>query len=192
MTRELTEQERADLELLCGKRDGRGLTRIYDVDELGPDLLEWLMQGRTVQAWCEIEGHPSRNVIEEWAQSDPLFAAKLARARLYFADALMDQALDISDTPTEGLEVVEETDEDGNVTRRVKTCDAIAHRKLRVETRFRIARTANPARYGDVQRVALGGDPNAPPIEMTEVQRAERVRVLMTVAAQRAIEHEDG
>lgn len=181
--RPLTAEEQRVLDELSAPAVGRPREDVPH--ELAQTLLDWLVEGRTLADWCRLPGHPKRDTVRRWCERDAEFARAYAQAKDMQADAIADECVRIADTQLVAEEETEETDEDGNVTRKVKRLDALGHRRLQIETRWRVLRAIAPSRYGDTQRVAVGGDDSAPPIRLTEVQRAEKVRTLLAVVAAR-------
>jgi hypothetical protein len=86
----------------------------------------------------------------------PEFSADFARARARGFDAIAAQALQISDTPHEGVEYI--TKADGSTEE--KRGDMLGHRKLQIETRLKLLARWDPKRYGE--RTTVAGDPEAP------------------------------
>lgn len=132
----------------------RGRPSLY-TPELEDELIEWISSGQTLRAFCRQEGKPAWKTVYIWLENDPEFSTRFARARELGHDAIAEEALQIADTPMEG--VITTVDADGTKT---VTEDMLGHRKLQVETRLKLLAKWNPKKYGD--RVALAGDPSAP------------------------------
>lgn len=95
---------------------------------------------------------PAWRTVYDWREADPEFAARFARARDAGFDAIAEEALEIADTPQEGIRI--ETDADGSKTVRE---DMLGHRKLRVETRLKLLAKWSPKKYGERVDVAHSG-----------------------------------
>lgn len=114
-----------------------------------------LAEGKTLRAICRLLGLPESSV-RRWALENPEFLAQSVRARELGCDALADEAVEIADTPVEGVEETITTGEHGSTT--TKRADMLGHRRLQIDTRLRIIGKWSQ-RYGDkVQHdVAPGG-----------------------------------
>lgn len=181
--RALTAEEQRALDELSAPAIGRPREDVPR--DKAQSLLEWLVEGRTLADWCRLPGNPKRDTVRRWCEKDADFARAYAQAKDMQADALADECMRIADEQLVAEEVTEEIDEDGVVTRKVKRLDALGHRRLQIDTRWRVLKAIAPSRYGDTQRVAVGGDDSAPPIRLTDVQRAEKVRTMLAVVAAR-------
>lgn len=71
----------------------------------------------------------------------------LARARQNGVEALIDEAVDIADTPLEGIETTWERGPDGVKMRETRK-EMLGHRRLQVETRLKYAQMIAPRKYG--------------------------------------------
>jgi hypothetical protein len=163
----------------------RGRPTIYTA-ELADDIIEWISGGQTLRDYCRQPGKPARRTIDGWRERDSAFSARFARARDDGFDVLAEECLEIANTPMEGQTVT--VDKDG---RKVVTEDMLQHRKLQIETRLKLLAKWDPRRYG--AKVALGGDPDAPPIELTDAERATKLQALLSrVASRMGIEDGDG
>jgi hypothetical protein len=98
-----------------------------------------------------------------WLMADADRYATYQRALEIAAHELVAQTLEIADTPEEGVTV--KTKSDGSVEETRE--DRLAHRRLKVETRFRIAKHHAPQLYG----------------ERIEVNNNHRVEVLLEIPA---------
>lgn len=81
------------------------------------------------------------------------FSNRIAHAREVGYDALAEEALNIADTPVEGVRT--ETAEDGAVKKTRE--DMLGHRKLQIDTRLKLLAKWNPKKYGDRQEVHHSG-----------------------------------
>lgn len=93
---------------------------------------------------------PDWSTLYRWEDAHEEFRQALARARERHADYLVSECSGIADTQELGEKVKTWKGE-----REVTTADMIEHRKLRIDTRFRLAKFLNPAKYGD--KVEVGG-----------------------------------
>lgn len=144
------------------------------------DCLTAVADGSTVAAWCRRSGI-SRREVSAWLVGSPEFAAAFVAAQDAGARMMLDDALDIADIQERARRV--KIDALGR--REVTFEDALGHRKLRVSTRIRLAEKLSE-RLAPRQRVALGGDPDAPPVELSETERVARVQGLLAIAEERA------
>lgn len=124
-------------------------------------ILEGLSNGQTLTSLCGCEGMPSPSTFRSWARDDEQLSADFARAREAGFDAIAEEALNIADTPMEGVsekyeEVsIDNPDEPGGpkvkefqLTER-KVEDMLGHRKLQIETRLKLLAKWDPRRYGE-------------------------------------------
>jgi len=130
-----------------------GQPTTYNV-ELCDEICEMISEGYPLRKLCR-EKKIAWRTIYQWQENHPDFAEKYQRARDMGMDAIFEDALEIADTmetastttsKPSGMEIKEE--------------DALGHRKLRIETRFKLLSKWNPKKYGD--RVVHAGDPSAP------------------------------
>lgn len=88
----------------------------------------------------------------DWMDKDDDFSAAIARAREVGHDAIAEEALNIADTPIEGIRT--KVGKDGT---EVTTEDMLGHRKLQIETRLKLLAKWNPKKYGDKLEVKTDG-----------------------------------
>lgn len=136
--------------------------------------------GSTVAAWCRQSGI-SRREVSAWLVGSPEFAAAFGAAQEAGARMMLDDSLDIADTQLRARRL--KIDAQGR--REVVYEDALGHRKLQVSTRIKLAEKLSE-KLAPRQRVALGGDPDAPPVELSETERVARVQGLLALAEERA------
>ncbi len=99
---------------------------------------------------------PKRTTVVKWQGQHDGFATLYARARVAYADAIFDQAMEIAD------------DTSGDWTTRTKKGEEIRvvdheniqRARLRVETRLKAAAKINPAKYGEKLDVNMSGELN--------------------------------
>ena len=102
-----------------------------------------------------MEGKPSWRTIYDWLEKDAELSTRFARARELGGDAIFEETLEIADSPNFGIKEV--IGKDGSVITRE---DMLGHRKLQVETRFKLLSKWNPKKYGD--RTIMSGDKENP------------------------------
>jgi hypothetical protein len=76
------------------------------------------------------------------------FAARFAAARAAGFDHIAQDALNISDTPIDGLIASIKETKDGTF-KEVRREDMIQHRKLQIDTRLKLLAKWDPKRYGE-------------------------------------------
>ena len=128
----------------------------YTADK-GHAICEGLAHGRSLLSIVTELGIPY-STAKGWEVDNAEHSVNVARAREAGCHALADEALQIADTPELGI--VRTVKPDGAVEERQE--DMTAHRKLRIDTRKWLLARWLPRVYGD--KVALGGDADAPPI----------------------------
>jgi hypothetical protein len=129
----------------------RGRPTVY-TPELGDAICALLAEGETLNAICKRDEIPvSESTVRGWAlNAEHPFSANYARAREVGYHKLADETLDIADA--------QETDP-----------GQVARDRLRVDTRKWLLSKALPKIYGD--KLALGGDQDAPPITLRTIER---------------------
>lgn len=141
-------------------------TERYRSPALAPDqraaLLDWLRNGGTVSSYTRQPQAPTWGQIRQAIAADPQLAADMRAARAEGADAIAEECESIADTPSDHP-------------------DDVAHRRLRIDTRRWLARSWNPATYGDASRVTHAGDPAAP-VVLDDAARAARIAAILAAA----------
>ncbi len=128
------------------------------------EVVGWLEQGKPLRQYCRQAGKPARRTVDDWRRKDPNFAARVARAREVGFSELAEQALEIADQPQ--LEK-----------------GAVARDRLRIDTRLKLLACWDPRRYGN--KVQLGEDEDRPFRRMSDTEREQRIRELMSRAEAR-------
>ncbi len=140
--------------------------------ELGDAVCELLMASGSLRAVCRNEGMPDRNTVMRWVVDDiDGFAAKYARAKDIGIDDFVEQTPEIADEPPP-------LTAQGSVD-----TGAVAHAKLRIETRRWLAERMAPKRYGLKQGLDLSNTDGT--LQVDEATRSARVAQLLALAAQR-------
>lgn len=111
-------------------------------DELVQKILDRLAEGESLRKICQDPDMPSRHTVMRWQDDNPDFATKCARAREWQADYMDDLVMETAQACTP------ET--------------AVADRVKISAYQWRASKLA-PKKYGD--KLAVGGDPDAPPIK---------------------------
>lgn len=111
-------------------------------------VLEEMRKGQSMRASCVVVGVPNSTFLA-WVALSPELAEQYARARDSMIDAIADETMNIAD------EFPLTHPETGAID-----SGAVAHQRLRVDTRRWLLSKLAPKRYGD--RVEVAGDPNAP------------------------------
>lgn len=120
-----------------GAPPGSGSIRTKAIDA---EICKRLANGEPLAEICRRKGMPAYRTVRDWRDSDPGFDANIARAREDGEDVIASGCLRIADN----------TKENPN------------SRKVRIWTRLQLLAKWNPKKYGE--KVAVGGDPDAPPI----------------------------
>ena len=126
--------------------------------KLGQSICERLVSGESLTSICAAEGMPKRTTVIGWQGQHDGFSTAYARARIAYADAIFDEALEIADD-TSGDRTTKASRKDG---KEVQTVDHenIQRSRLRVDTRLRVAAKINPAKYGDKLDLNMSGELN--------------------------------
>lgn len=126
-------------------------------EEIAEALCAELASGRSLRSICaEDESLPAERTVYMWLLRHEGFVQKYTRAREVQADVLVDEVLDIADTPVMGEKTKVTSDGKSETT----TGDMIDHRRLRVDARKWMAAKLAPKKYGD--KLELAGDPSNP------------------------------
>lgn len=151
--------------------------------ELDTEICERIARGEPLRAICRDAHMPSWVTVYAWRKSNPQFAQRLQLARDIGYDAIAEEALEIADTPQEGVRT--ETGKDG---RKTVSEDMLGHRKLQVWTRLQLLAKWAPKKYGDKIDVTTGNES----LNLTPEQRAAKLAAIGAAAAQRRQEQDDG
>lgn len=141
-------------------------------DEVMDTLIEGLICGMTLKEICDLPGMPSYVTVWYKRQDDPEFSKRLLRAREEGAHYLADECVVIANT--QEIAQTRTYKPEGGVE--VKMEDAIAHRRLKIDTRLRLIGKWN-AMYGDRKALEVSA-PGGGPVqhihtEMTPREAAE-------------------
>lgn len=108
-------------------------------DDCVKELLERTEKGEPLTVICTDPRMPGRRTVYEWEESDAEFSARFRAARARGIHALAEECLKIADEPT--------TD-----------AVAVANKRVRIDTRLRLAGKWLPSIYGDKIDVNHGGE----------------------------------
>lgn len=122
---------------------------------------------------------PCWQSVYDWIDEDDDFSRRFARARERGFDAIALEALEIADTPFEGVET-----EESDAGTKTKRGDMLGHRKLQVETRLKLLAKWSPKKYGDKQAVELTGADGGP-VTYSDTERTARLNAILNAAEQR-------
>jgi terminase small subunit-like protein len=122
-------------------------------------IIAWISEGKPLREFCRQEGSPAWRTVYDWLEANVDFAARFVRARDMGADAIAEEALEIANTPLEGVR----REMGGKDGPKEIYEDMLGHRKLQVETRLKLLAKWHPKKYGDKIDHTLGG-PNGGPI----------------------------
>jgi hypothetical protein len=135
-----------------------------ETQALQETLLAGLRHGQTISQIARHNPKICRRVIHKWRQLDPEFADAYARAREDGLESMAEDLVSIADDTT------------GDPARD----------RLRLDTRKWLLARLAAQRYGD--RVAVTGHQDAPPIQITDTERASRIAAILEAAAKRVAE----
>ena len=107
---------------------------------------------------------PCTATVMKWARDIPEFTEQYRAAREMLLEHWAEDILEISDDGRN--DYIEDNDSEGNQVRRVDH-DHISRSKLRVDSRKWLLSKLAARKYGD--KVAVGGDPDAPPVQVKGV-----------------------
>ena len=129
--------------------------------KMGDEICKRLAEGESLKSICKDNRMPSCATVLNWARDkEHAFADHYARAREIGYAILADEIMEIADDATN--DYTTRAKEDGAEII-VVDHDHIARSRLRVDARKWLLSKMLPKVYGD--KVALGGDADAPPIQ---------------------------
>lgn len=129
-------------------------------EELAETICTRIASGESLNRICKSEGMPTLVSVYNWLHKDAAFFNKYAKAREDQADTLSDEILDIADE--DPATRIQGKDEEARV---IVDSAAVAHQRLRVDARKWVASKLKPKKYGEAQRIEMGGE-----IKNTNVQ----------------------
>ena len=112
----------------------------YD-PQIADEIATRISAGETLRAICREPGMPAWRTVYDWINQHQDFAARIAQARELGHDAIAEEAMAIADSPMPST--------DSGAT----DSGAVAHAKLRVETRLKLLAKWSPKKYGDKQQL---------------------------------------
>lgn len=136
------------------------------------EIVKRLADGEPLRAICRSDGMPHWTTVYAWMEADKDFAIRIARAREIGFDAIAENTIGIAD------------EHPGYVDNGGTDTGAVAHAKLRIETRLKLLSKWSPKKYGDKQAVELTGKDEGP---LLVEHKASAIAVLLEKAAQRRL-----
>ncbi len=135
------------------KKTGRPSKYTLDLAE---SICERLSSGESLTSICSAEGMPKRTTVVGWQGQHDGFSTAYARARVAYADAIFDEAIEIADDSSGDWTTKVVRGEEAKVVDH----ENIQRSRLRVDTRLRVAAKINPAKYGEKLDVNMSGELN--------------------------------
>lgn len=123
-------------------------------------VLELHSGGMTITAINRLPDCPGWSAVDAKADADPAWARAWARARMKYADALFDEAMDIAEGANVETFYADSVTKTGKKTRKIDVFAmkaAAARDRLRIDTRLRIIAKINPEKYGDALKIQHSG-----------------------------------
>lgn len=111
---------------------------LYDKPKVKQEILDWIVKGDTLLAFCEREGAPSRPLVMLWLDEDPEFAKHYRACQEIRQEVMLEQVERIADIEPE-------------------TPVQATWRKYQMDTKLKILRMTNPARYAEKVNHDVGG-----------------------------------
>lgn len=131
-----------------------------------PELIEGFLrricEGESVRRICRNEDMPCEWTIYSWLREKPEFEDEYRLATEMRADAMFEDILGIADDPTHDW--IERTTKDGETTV-VGDHEHIHRSRLRVDARKWVLARMVPRKYGDAQKLDIGGGSNGSVME---------------------------
>lgn len=113
--------------------------------DIADQIVTRIAAGETLRAICREPGMPAWRTVYDWLDQNQEFAARFAHARDLGHDAIAEEAMAIADEPVPST-AAGATD-----------AGAVAHAKLRVETRLKLLAKWSPKKYGERQQIEHSG-----------------------------------
>jgi len=126
--------------------------------ELSDEICARLSEGESMRSVCRDDAMPVLTTIFRWLRTKPEFKQQYDIAKEESAESHADQMIDIADNEVsqpvleDGLPLVI----DGKIVMKIDQT-AIAHAKLRIDTRKWAASKLNPRKYGEKQQIEHSG-----------------------------------
>jgi hypothetical protein len=115
-------------------------------------LCERIANGESLRSICKDKAMPGLSTVFAWLAADAKFQEQYARARETQADVFADELVAIAD---EAPNLV--THGEGDQVEVALDSAAIAHQRLRIDTRKWVASKLKPKKYGDKLDVEHAG-----------------------------------
>jgi predicted secreted protein len=135
-------------------------------DEIDERIVDGLSAGTPLRVLCREDGMPSWRTVYHWIEADAEFATRIARARERGFDAIAEETLDLADGVAHQSEAIQKA-------------------KLQIDTRLKLLAKWSPTRYGDKQTHSIGGDPDAPAVQVEHGVDAETMAALSKALLER-------
>lgn len=152
-------------------------------EEIAEAICARLADGLSLREVCRDEAMPSRDTVRRWLRDRPEFQQHYAHAREAQADHLGDEILEIADDASNDW-MVRNKGQDNEVE--VLNHEHVQRSKLRIEARRWLMGKLAPKKYGE--KVAIGGDPDAPPLQVAEASPLDVARRVAFLLARGAAE----
>ncbi len=123
---------------------------------LAESICERLSSGESLTSICAAAEIPKRTTVGKWQGQHDTVATLYARARIAYADAIFDEAIEIADDSSGDWMTRTKNGEEV----RVVDHENIQRARLRVETRLKAAAKINPAKYGEKLDLNMSGELN--------------------------------
>ena len=132
-----------------------------------------IAEGESLREIVKSVGMPDRSAVYDWLLRHAEFADQYTRAREEQADTLADEIIAIAD---ESPATVEVRDKEGNVLDVKIDSGYVNYQRQRIDARKWTAMKLKPKKYGD--KLALGGDADAPPIKTEETSSGRLFEII--------------
>lgn len=134
-------------------------------EEIAARICAEIAAGAKISEVCAADDMPADRTIYRWLAKHDTFRQMYARACEDRTASMAEELLDIVDDGRNDF--CEQTI--GETKRWVENGEAIQRSRLRADTRKWLMSKMHPRKYGD--KLALGGDADAPPIGLTLIER---------------------
>jgi hypothetical protein len=139
----------------AAKKRGRPATGPEFEEDVIEELLARTEKGEPLSRICEDKRMPKRRTVYDWQEKDEDFAARFRDARARGIHYLAEECIAIADKPA-------------------KDAVEVADKRVKIDTRLRLAGKWLPAAYGDKIDVTSGGEK----LPVDDISRATRLAAI--------------
>lgn len=134
-------------------------TTTYD-QATADKICERIALGESLRRICLGDDMPNRSTVFKWLDENTLFSDQYGRARVWQAESMMDDILEIADNGADDIETRTTGEGEDAQSYEVTNHEVIQRSKLRVDARLKLMQQLAPKKYGP--KMAVTGADGAP------------------------------